>query len=217
MTETEVHLDPISQLTFRMRPPARDGAPSILMLHGLGGDEDVMWVLESGLPQGGFVAAPRAPFPYPGGGYTWLEETGSGANQLSDFNPAAERVESLLLTLSEEGRVDPTDYLMVGFSQGAAVSFALAARGEVVPRALVALAGLLPEGDLGGLDGLPVFWGHGTQDLTIPIARARLDQSRLRAAGSRLQACEADVGHKVGVECMRGLKEWLRRIEGGGA
>ena len=43
----------------------------MILLHGLGGNEDVMWVLETALPPGGLVAAPRGTFPSVAGGYSW--------------------------------------------------------------------------------------------------------------------------------------------------
>ncbi|MGD8822778.1 MAG: hypothetical protein PVG63_06725, partial [Anaerolineales bacterium] len=57
--------------------------------------------------------------------------------------------------------------------------------------------------------GVPVYWGHGTEDELIPIEHARHDVERLRTAGVDVSFCEAEVGHKVGVECTRGLKTWF--------
>ena len=74
---------------------------------------------------------------------------------------------------------------------------------------LVALAGFLPAGDAAGLAGLSIFWGHGTSDERVPIARARQDADRLRAAEARVTLCESDVGHKLGAECLRGLRAWV--------
>ena len=104
--------------------------------------------------------------------------------------------------------------VFVGFSQGSALAFLLAERQSMCPAAVVSLAGYLPGGDLAQLNGLPVFWGHGSQDQTIPVSRARLDVQRLEDLGAEVRYCEAEVGHKVGVECMRGLKGWLHQSIG---
>jgi predicted esterase len=71
------------------------------------------------------------------------------------------------------------------------------------------VAGHLPQGDLSRLSGLPVFWGHGARDELIPVTGARKDVARLRAAGARVQYCEADVTHKLGSACLRELKQWI--------
>ncbi len=97
----------------------------------------------------------------------------------------------------------------MGFSQGAALAFAYAARAESPLLGIASLAGFVPDGDLLGLHELPVFWAHGTADERIPIERARRDADRVVAAGAGLTFCEDAVGHKVGVNCMRDLKVWI--------
>jgi predicted esterase len=78
---------------------------------------------------------------------------------------------------------------------------------------VVSLAGFVPDGfevRAGArLAGVPVYWGHGTKDDQVPVQRARRDVSRLRQAGLDVTYCEADVGHKLGADCLRGLKGWF--------
>lgn len=205
--------DPVSGLTYRLRERRDPQARDILLFHGLTGDEDVMWILETGLPEGGMVASPRAPFEHDRG-FSWVERPEGGPKELKGFDAGAEKVEVWIDSLHGEHGLDPASSIYVGFSQGAALAFALAERGRVRPAAVVALAGFLPAGVYQSLSGLPVFWGHGTQDETIPLERAYEDIERLRSLDVQVHPCEANVGHKVGVECMRGLKRWLERSLG---
>lgn len=207
MDTTQVATDPTSGLHYRFRPAERGDGPPLFLFHGLTGDEDVMWVLEAGLPDAGLVAAPRAPYPYEGGGYSWVPDPEQAS--MADYEQGALLVERWIETLEHEFGFDPASAVFIGFSQGSALAFTTARLAPVRPAAVVALAAFLPEGDFSSLRGLPVFWGHGIQDDQIPIARARADVARLKELGAKVQLCEADVGHKVGVECMRGLKEWL--------
>jgi phospholipase/carboxylesterase len=103
----------------------------------------------------------------------------------------------------------------MGFSQGAALAFA-AAQGGMKVAGIIALAGFVPYGDLQGLENVPVFWGHGTHDELVPVERARKDVKRLLDGAAEVHFCEADVGHKLGIECTRGLKHWLRDRIGSG-
>jgi len=210
MDETSTTTDPVSGLHYRFRLPAELGGPPLLLFHGLTGDEDVMWVLEAGLPETGLVAAPRAPYAYDGGGYSWVPDPDHAA--MADYKASADQVGSWIQSLGQAMAFDPSTAVFVGFSQGSAVAFTAALLPAVRPAAVVALAGYLPAGDFSSLRGLPVFWGHGTQDDRVPIVRARADAARLEGFGANVQFCEAKVGHKVGVECMRGLKGWLARI-----
>lgn len=211
MTDTKVEREPRSGLYYRWRPADEPPGLQFLMFHGLTGNENVMWVLESALPSGAFIAAPRGPYPLDQeNSFSWVDPAvGDGINR-ADFAGGLEQASSWVGALVERHGLDLARTVFVGFSQGSALAFLLAEQQQTCPAALVSLAGYLPGGDLAPLNDLPVFWGHGSQDQTIPISRARLDVQRLEGLGARVRFCEADVGHKVGVECMRGLKEWLR-------
>ena len=137
-----------------------------------------------------------------------MEPPSTGRSTFEDFRPGVTFVERLLDTLAAERGLDRGRMVLVGFSQGAALAFAVAREDRLRPRGIVALAGVLPDGDVGRLRGIPIFWGHGTQDTHVPIEAARADVERLRRVGASVQMCEADVEHRVGVECMRGLKQW---------
>jgi len=199
-----------SGLTHRLRPVAGSG-PVIFMLHGLGGDEDLMWLLASVLPEDGFLIAPRASYPYSQGGFSWVAEPEVAAGGgFEDYQAAVEAVGEWWRRLKQEHGLEGRPVYYMGFSQGAALAFALAAGGQ--PAAgLIALAGFLPSGDLASLSGTPVYWGHGTKDDRVPLEQAQKDVERLRRAGVSVEFCQAEVGHKVGVECMRGLKAWLNQ------
>jgi predicted esterase len=197
----------------RRGPP--DAGPPILLLHGLGGDEDVMWVFETALPRQATVVAPRAPFAA-NGGHTWAQRSAGEFPSADDFGPAAQAVSDLLAGLRKDIGVGESDWVWMGFSQGAGLAFAAAAHRVAQPIGLASLAGFLPEGtDLGALPRTPVYWGHGIQDREVPIERARRDVTRLRHAGVDVTFCEAEVGHKLGADCLRGLAAWLARLPPG--
>ncbi|MDX1600612.1 MAG: hypothetical protein R3191_03755 [Anaerolineales bacterium] len=207
--ETERHEDDSSGLVYRVRPATDPSVPSLLLFHGLTGDEDVMWIVESALPGGGLVAAPRAPFEAPEGGYSWVEDPEGPSIGFDDLGQSVGSVSRWIDSLEAAHGLDKDRMAYVGFSQGAALGFALARQPGLRPGAVVCLSGFLPDGPAQQLEGLPVFWGHGSRDDTLPIERAREDEGALRDVGAEVHFCEADVGHKVGVECMRGLRTWL--------
>ena len=163
-----------------------DGRPSasIVMLHGLGGNETSMWALENAVPVDAFVITPRALFPLGAESYSWIPPRLSGwpRNRL----------------------------VLMGFSQGAALAFAVATQSNLKPVALIVAAGFIPQGDLTGLRDISVFWGHGSQDEWIPIDRAKREANHLADMGLRVNFCETDVGHKLGLECLEGLRKWLK-------
>lgn len=195
-------------LPYMIRQPEDPDAPALILLHGLTGDEKVMWVLESALPQDGLAAAPRGLYAAESG-YSWVASGAGQEVRLVDFEPAIAVLCVWFAELESERNLDPGRSYLVGFSQGAAFAFSLVARSAIRPAGIIALSGFLPEGDLSALASTPVYWGHGARDEIIRPERARSDVKRLEKTGVDVQYCEAEVGHKVGVECMRGLKGWF--------
>lgn len=177
------------------------------MLHGLSGDEQVMWGLDRVIPPAAFVVSPRAPFPFAPGGFSWVDPGLIPGAPLDAYDPSARDLAEVITaarSLAGERRV-----VLMGFSQGAALALSAVALGRLTPEVVVVIAGLLPPGELPAWPDVPVFWGHGLRDEMVPIERARGDVARLERAGAGLTYCEADVGHKLGPECLRGVRQWL--------
>lgn len=195
-------------LSYRLQLPQVVGDRPVILLHGLTGDENAMWLLTRAFPSEGLIAAPRGLFPLGGDGYSWVDPSVEGEGEFSDFQPAVESVRDLLTHLSERFSHSMHDFVLMGFSQGAALGLAVARDGRR-PAGVATLAGFLPGGELRNLGGLPIYWGHGTQDQRVPVWRARQDVEMLVQAGAKVTYCEADVGHKVGLECMHDLGAWF--------
>lgn len=189
------------------RASAAADAPLVILLHGLSGDEDVMWGLEPVIPRRAYSISPRAPFAFAGGGFSWVDPAEGPDTPLRAYAGSVQRLADLVTAAREE--VGERALVLMGFSQGAALALAGVAFGQLAPSAIVVMAGLLPPGELPAWPAVPVFWGHGRRDDLIPIERARRDVARLERTGTPVTFCEADVGHKLGAECLRGLRRWL--------
>lgn len=213
MSEKEHHEASRGGLAYVLREGQNAYPLHILMLHGWSGNERVMWVLESVLPEEAPVASLRGRFALNGGSYQWTEARASIKTKMGDFAEAVSAVEQTLTVIAEEGSFDAERLVLMGFSQGAALCFALAESLDTPPKALIALAAYYPEGEPNRITEIPVYWGHGLQDELVPIERARRDVDRLKEQGADVHFCETDVGHKLGIECTRGLKTWLRGLE----
>jgi predicted esterase len=213
--ETNTLATDAGTMVYTRRPPASKDDFEFLLLHGLSGDERAMWILESALPEGSGILAPRAIYSHEPGGYSWLPAEATYPPTQAEFEPAIQALNQLLEGLQRQDDWSPQRSIWMGFSQGSALMFAFAAQHAqgIAPRGLAALAAFLPQGEFEALQPFPVYWGHGVQDKTIPIEQARQDIQRLQKAAVQVEVCEADVGHKVGVECLRGLKRWLQALE----
>jgi len=179
----------------------------VLLLHGLTGDEDVMWGLEPIILPSARVLSPRALFPFAGGGYSWVDPAEGPAPAMQAFREPASALAGWIEAVGGQGPSRPL--VLMGFSQGSAIALSAVAFGVLHPSAVVVMAGLLPPGELPPLLALRVFWGHGRQDELIPVSRARGDVARLTTARADVTYCEAEVGHKLGAECLMGVRTWL--------
>jgi phospholipase/carboxylesterase len=208
MEATSLKFGKAGELTYLLRIPKRKPSTWIIMLHGLGGNEESMWALETALPQDALILSLRGLFPLGHDSYSWVNPSINGWPTVVDFAPAIDALEEMVEELEIEENFERDQLMLMGFSQGAALAFA--ASTKLAPRGLIAAAGFLPKGDLAGVAGLPVFWGHGTLDEWVPITRARDGAERLHQLGAQIDFCESEVKHKLGLECLQGLKKWFK-------
>jgi len=206
--------------TIRVRYAAREPARFMLLLHGWTGDENSMWIFARKFPEDLWIAAPRAPHVSKKGGYSWrlphsVQANDWGLPTLSDLKPAADDLVHLVDAISASIGVDTTQFYVAGFSQGGALTNVLALLyPERIHKAAV-LAGFMPTGTdellaRRVLAGKEFFVAHGSQDNLVPIELARQAIELLEEAGAQVTFCDAEVGHKVSADCLRGLESFLK-------
>jgi phospholipase/carboxylesterase len=204
--------------TLRVQESAHPSPRLLLLIHGLTGDENSMWVFARDLPAHYWTVAPRAPYAaqMEQGGYSWFPSQSESDDQpgLEQLEPAAEALIALVDDYSVSVALDGTTFDVMGFSQGAAMSSLLA---FLHPRRIGKvgiLAGFVPEGlevlvSQRPLEGKPFFVAHGTKDEMVSIDRASTSIKLLEQAGAKVTYCEDPVGHKVSITCLRALKKFL--------
>jgi phospholipase/carboxylesterase len=231
-------------LIHRVAQPETPGPyPTAVLIHGRAANEDVMWVFRRTIPHEWLVVAPRAILPDSDGGYSWTvgvqgsggaEEQGRVATSLTSnlqspnssvwpslplFDDAVAAVERFIQSLPALYSADLDRVVLMGFSQGAAVSFAVALRHPELVKGIASLVGFLPEGVSQSpslpvsnlqspISNLPIFMSVGKEDPTIPLEKAREAAEIVRAAGAELTYNEYDAGHKLNAQGMRDLATW---------
>ena len=202
--------------TLRVREASQRPARLLLLIHGLTGDENSMWVFARNLPANYWIVAPRAPYPAEPGGYSWRLPQYENINLvgLDILRSAAEALIQLVDEYSASVDVDATTLDVMGFSQGAAMSNALTLLYPQRIRKTGILAGFVPSAleelvPERPLEGKPFFVTHGTKDEMVTIDRARSSIAILEQAGAQVTYCEDDVAHKVSANCLRALKDFF--------
>lgn len=198
---------------LRIRPPVRPAeARLLLMIHGWTGDENSMWVFARDIPDGYAILAPRGPVKAPQG-YGWVDiSDGDPAGEFEAYAAAGEQLLNEVqqwcayLQIPSSSRLD-----LMGFSQGAALAYAMAIHSPHRVRKIAGLSGFLPAGARqairpGSLAGVQIFVAHGARDEIIPVQQAQEALKVLSQAGADVSYCEEEVGHKLGTACYTGLR-----------
>ncbi|WP_431278184.1 alpha/beta hydrolase [Leifsonia poae] len=148
----------------------RAGRPLLVLLHGYASDEADLFGISAYLPLEPVIASVRAPIPE-GPGFAWFSRfTNVPGNPLAANADAAARA---LLEWLDEQPATPTGLL--GFSQGGSMALQLLRLAPERFDYAVQLSGFAVQGEQPGdarlvENRIPVFWGRGTLDETIPTA-----------------------------------------------
>lgn len=204
--------------TLRVRESTAASSRLMLLIHGLTGDENSMWVFARNLSAEYWMVAPRAPHAslMEQGGYSWHPPDSETEDRprLEQLRASAESLIRLVDEYAASVGLNPDVFDVMGFSQGAAMSSLLAFLYPARIRKVGILAGFVPDGleelvTQRPLEGKPFFVAHGTKDETVSVARARASIEILERAGARVTYCEDEVGHKVSANCLRALKDFF--------
>ncbi len=202
-------------LVHRVHVPEGPGPfPTLVMIHGFQGNEDVTWIFARNVSPAWIIVTPRAPFPA-AGSFSWAKHDEHDYADSATLQDGLAALTHFVEWLPDYYPVDRSRLVLLGFSQGAAMSYAYGVSHPVL--GIAALCGFIPAPEelrLSAFKNLPILILHGTKDLTIPVEVARKDRDRLVEAGAHVTYLESDVGHKVSTDGMRTLKQWLaERLE----
>lgn len=196
-----------------MKPNAAGPLPTVIMIHGHQGNEEVMWVFAQTLPPGWLVAAPRAVVPVAEKSFTWQSRRADEWPCLNQLDDAVTAVTHFIGALPDLYQADLNQIYLMGFSQGAAIAFATAIQNPGWIKGIASLVGFMPLQvdkaiEQAALKDMPVFMAAGSQDDRIPLTIAQESAAAVRAMGAYLEYREYATGHKLNADGLRKLKSW---------
>mgnify|MGYP000031086982 FL=1 len=205
---------------------------SIIVLHGLGADghDFVPVARELTLSDVGgvrfiFPHAPMRPVTL-NGGYVmraWYDILGTpGARQEDEagLRESQQLIEGLIARERERGMPSRRIVLM-GFSQGCAMTLLTGLRHAERLGGLVGLSGYLPLAELTAAErspanaDVPIFMAHGREDPMVGIDRALASRDALRALGYNVEWHDYAMPHSVCMDEIVDLNRWLLQVLGG--
>jgi phospholipase/carboxylesterase len=204
---------------------------SIIVLHGLGADgNDFVPIAEAlqldavGPVRFIFPHAPVQPVTINGGASmrSWYDILHADLVRREDeagLRQSQQAVEALIARERQRG-VAASRTVLMGFSQGCAVTLLTGTRHRERLAGLVGLSGYLPLADRTAAErsaassGLPIFLAHGRDDTVVPLARAEASRDALQTLGCAVEWHVYPMPHSVCPQEVADLNRWLVALLG---
>jgi phospholipase/carboxylesterase len=202
---------------------------TVVILHGLGADGNDFVPVAHQLKLDA-VGAVRYVFPHAptrpvtiNGGYVmraWYDILGTNLARIEDepgLRKSATEIESLIALENARG-VPSSRIVLMGFSQGCAMTLLTGLRHHKRLAGLAGLSGYLPLAATTAAEhseanrDVPLFLAHGTQDPVVPYPSGVASRDALRALGHEVEWHEYPMEHSVCPEEIKDLERWLLKV-----
>ena len=210
-----------SELHYVVHQPSKktDSPPLLILLHGYGSNELDLFSFAEELPEELLIISVRAPYDMAFGGYAWYAINLDGDNEKSsDLDEAREsltKIASFIEYIKSNYKTDPNKTFLLGFSQGAILSYAFSFNHPNKVQHIIALSGyindqLLPN-NVSNLDiQTDYFISHGTVDQVLPVDWARKAPVFLNKHNLQNVYSEYPVGHGVAPQNFYAFNSWIQ-------
>jgi phospholipase/carboxylesterase len=213
----------IHHITSAPQQSGGDAKPPVLIvMHGYGADEnDLMPVARSVDPRF-LIISLQGPIVLDWGGYAWyhLVQTAGGIHPDDHSRHDSERlIVGSLRGIIDDASGDPTRVTLLGFSQGAAMAFALMTSHKlhdygITIKGVIAMSGYIPRDILDEIQirdfaAVPFFLSHGDHDDLIPPIAMQEAERLLAARNAPIESHRYPIGHGISDETLSDLKAWV--------
>ena len=194
----------------RWEPPAHEGAPVLLLLHGTGGNEDDLLPLGRLLVPGAGLLSPRGPVSEHGAP-RFFRRLAEGVFDVPDLIARAGDLARFVERAADAYGFARGSAVAVGYSNGANIASATmllhpgTLRGAVLFRGMVPLQ---PE-RVPDLGGAPVLLSNGRMDPMVPAAQVSQLEELLRRANANVTVHWQRSGHELTNEAVSWARDWM--------
>ncbi len=197
--------------------------PLLVLLHGIGTDENDLFPIADLLDPRFQVVSLRAPGQYVMG-HSWFhidfQRDGTVVPDVAGARATLADLRRWLAAAPERYGTDPQRTVLLGFSQGAMMSLGVLRTAPEQVAAVIALSGRAP-GELfpaaapaPAIAAVPLFVAHGLYDDVLPIAHGRATKEAF-AGSTDLTYREYPVAHGITDAELRDVGAWVTaRLDG---
>lgn len=206
-------------LQYLVRKPKKtsENPPLLILLHGYGSNKEDLFSFADELPDDFLIISAQAPHEMGFGGYAWYAINFDAMNgKFSDLEQAKESIDIITKFIDEiqhKYQTNPSKTFLLGFSQGAILSYSLSFFYPNKVNYVIALSGyinqeLLPK-EISKEIKTAYYCSHGTVDQVLPIEWARKSSPFLTNLGFENVYFEYPVGHGVAPQNFYSFKSWI--------
>lgn len=206
-------------LQYLVREPKKktENPPLLILLHGYGSNKEDLFSFAEELPDDFLIISAQAPNEMGYGGYAWYSINFDAMNgKFSDLDQAKKSIDIIAKFIDEvqqKFQTKPSKTFLLGFSQGAILSYSLSFFYPNKVNYVIALSGYINQELLPATISKDIkteyYCSHGTVDQVLPIDWARKSSPFLKNFGLEHVYFEYPVGHGVAPQNFYSFKSWI--------
>lgn len=207
-------------LKYKVRPAKSntETSPLLVLLHGVGSNENDLYRLADFIDEDFLVVFARAPYTHSVGRYKWYDvdfKTGKPILNEEQAQVSLMVLDQFIQELKLKHKFDHNKIIVGGFSQGAIMSYSLALTKPGVIAGIISLSGrILMETNLNvnreKVQNLNALVIHGVKDQVLPITYARTAKKLLDKYQVKVSYYELQTGHTINQEVIIEMNKWLK-------
>ena len=196
--------------THRFVPGADPSGPTLLLLHGTGGNEDDLLPIGPMIAPGAALLSPRGKV-LENGMPRFFRRFAEGHLDQLDLAFRTEELAEFVRSAAARYGFDPKRLFAVGFSNGANIASSLILRHPEAVAGAILIRGMVPfrPAEPVDLTGKPVLLLNGKQDPIAPPAEAEALQSIFRGAKADVQLHWENGGHGLTQGDLSAARRWF--------
>lgn len=206
-------------LQYIVREPKTEiqNPPLLILLHGYGSNEQDLFSFAEELPDELLIVSARAPYNLGAGSYAWyainFDDVNGKFSDLKQAKTSLDKIAVLIDEIKQKYKTNTDKTFLLGFSQGAILSYSLSFFYPNKVQNIIALSGyvnmeLLPS-SISKEIKTNYYCSHGTVDQVLPVDWARKSKPFLDNLGLKNIYSEYPVGHGVAPQNFYSFKSWI--------
>ncbi|MBB3056693.1 alpha/beta hydrolase [Mucilaginibacter gotjawali] len=208
--------DLVLQYLVKEPQPASSKKKALILMHGVGGNEENMYSLNGYFPGDLLLISARGPNALGGGRYAWFEvDFSTGKPVINEQQEAESRglIHQFIRQVKQKYAVE--DVYLGGFSQGAIMSCSVGLTAPETVKGIIAMSGRILQQIRPSVQPTPVlaslniFVAHGLHDSVLPIAYGREAKAYLESLNVKLSYNEYPIAHQITAEEMADVVAWM--------